>query len=398
MLKKASVKKSASKPEATDTASTTSAESKVTVSKQYTESGIVVSDETSSDTIEVHKFVTSPASVSINLGVTKNIGDYNSVKLGVIVSVPAYKEEIDDAEAAASALANKYLKQQIEAITENLGDDNTAVDDPAEAEEAEGISEDDIRAMSRDELIEVIKENGLDVSYRTIKKDKALQDAIIDAMSAEGEEPEAEAEAEAEVEGADGDADSGDITADDVREMSRDDMIALINDNELDIDPKKYKKPAALAEKIIEVAGIEEAADSTSDGADDDATGDAGGDDVGISANDVREMDRDDLIALIKDNELDVNPKVYKKDEALAEAIIEAAGLEEADADAESEGEVDGGEDGTDEDFTEDDLKAMSERDLKQLMKDNDMTWPSAKTAAGAKALAIRQILKAQRG
>ncbi len=49
----------------------------------------------SSESIAVHRFETSPAEVTVDYSLTVNLGNYESAKIGVIVTVPCYKEEID---------------------------------------------------------------------------------------------------------------------------------------------------------------------------------------------------------------------------------------------------------------------------------------------------------------
>ena len=67
------------------------------------------------ETLEVHKFQTCPAMVSITLGGTVNLGDYQSSRFSVTVSKPCYSEEVDD---AYDVLKEDVLKKAMDIITE----------------------------------------------------------------------------------------------------------------------------------------------------------------------------------------------------------------------------------------------------------------------------------------
>jgi hypothetical protein len=68
------------------------------------------------DIIAVHEFATEPAKVTVEYGLTMNLGDYNSAKLTVSVTVPCYKEEIDDAYEFAQAWAEQRLEETRDVI------------------------------------------------------------------------------------------------------------------------------------------------------------------------------------------------------------------------------------------------------------------------------------------
>lgn len=56
--------------------------------------GVAKVDE---EIIQIKRFATEPAWVNVNLGLTINLGNYESAKLEVGVKVPCYMEEADDA-------------------------------------------------------------------------------------------------------------------------------------------------------------------------------------------------------------------------------------------------------------------------------------------------------------
>ena len=120
--------------------------------------------------------------------------------------------------------------------------------DESEEGEEETVDEETIRGMDRKELIEFIKDNDLGVDPKEYKKLADLQEAVIEQISEAGEE-----------EG---------LTSDDVMEMDSEQLIELIKENELGINPKKYKKTSELAEAVCEELFTEEDGDGDFDDTD----------------------------------------------------------------------------------------------------------------------------------
>jgi len=125
----------------------------------------------------------------------------------------------------------KKLPDLVEAVLEALfppeeSEEESEEETEEESEEGE-LTEDAVREMDRKELIELIKEQELEIDPKEFKKTSELTDAVIEALFAE------------------------DITPDAVREMDKTELLELIKSEELDIDPKKFKKVDALAEEVI---------------------------------------------------------------------------------------------------------------------------------------------------
>lgn len=80
------------------------------VSRTY---GKIGAPEAKDETIEVKAFVTQPATVEIGYGLTLNIGNYESARVDVKVSVPCYREETDAAYEYAKAWAEERVKQEV---------------------------------------------------------------------------------------------------------------------------------------------------------------------------------------------------------------------------------------------------------------------------------------------
>lgn len=53
-------------------------------------------EEVSEEKIRIRPFVTNPATVSVKAGFTKNLGNYESARVDVFLSMPCYSEEIDN--------------------------------------------------------------------------------------------------------------------------------------------------------------------------------------------------------------------------------------------------------------------------------------------------------------
>lgn len=68
------------------------------------------------DVIAIHKFETEPAKVSVDYALTVNLGNYESAKIGVSVTVPCYTEEIDQAYEFAQAWAEERLSKERDQI------------------------------------------------------------------------------------------------------------------------------------------------------------------------------------------------------------------------------------------------------------------------------------------
>jgi len=71
--------------------------------------------------IEIRPFVTDTANVAVSYGATINVGDRNFLRMEIRVSVPCYKEEIEDVyhqtrEYVENLLSNEISKAKKEMI------------------------------------------------------------------------------------------------------------------------------------------------------------------------------------------------------------------------------------------------------------------------------------------
>lgn len=93
------------------------AATRVFVQRQYREGGAVTGEEEErDDLVEVHVFATEPARANAEISRTVNLGDYESVRVQVGVSLPCYKEEIGPALEEASAIAGGFLDRELKGL------------------------------------------------------------------------------------------------------------------------------------------------------------------------------------------------------------------------------------------------------------------------------------------
>jgi hypothetical protein len=75
--------------------------------------------ESESGKIPIRPFIGSPAYVKYQYGVTINMGDYNSARVEVSLSMPCYVAEVDQtAEAVARWVGDRCIKEQAELAEE----------------------------------------------------------------------------------------------------------------------------------------------------------------------------------------------------------------------------------------------------------------------------------------
>jgi 3-deoxy-D-arabino-heptulosonate 7-phosphate (DAHP) synthase len=79
------------------------------VTRQFCSSGKPVGKPNQSEEIlEVHQFAVEPASVKVEMGMTINLGNYESAKITVALIQPCYSEEKD----AAYDYAKRWVEER----------------------------------------------------------------------------------------------------------------------------------------------------------------------------------------------------------------------------------------------------------------------------------------------
>ena len=64
--------------------------------------------------LEVQKFVTDPAFVRVSAGQTRQIVEFESVRVDIAVTIPCYKEEVEDVIAEATEMVADRLEKELD--------------------------------------------------------------------------------------------------------------------------------------------------------------------------------------------------------------------------------------------------------------------------------------------
>jgi hypothetical protein len=230
----------------------------VVVTRKYKDGEIASSAD--SEEIDVGVFGADVAHVTVQRGITRNVGDYESVKLGVSVTLPTYIEEMSEAFTTASSLVGEYLDSEInkagEMISGMSNDDDhesdDSEDDDADSEEEE-LDESDIKKMKKAELLELIEEENLDIDPGDHKGIKALREAVIESYFEEDEDEEDDEDSS----GDDGGDDDDPYTQEELEDCTLDELKAVFKEYELGTLPKgrgktKSAKDRSVKKQIIE--------------------------------------------------------------------------------------------------------------------------------------------------
>ena len=93
---------------------------KSTISVMRTQySDRILNQSSKEQLVEVSAFETAPATVSFGAGVTKNVGNYESLRVDVQLTLPCYVEEVEDAFKAARDWVDSTMDKELaELVTE----------------------------------------------------------------------------------------------------------------------------------------------------------------------------------------------------------------------------------------------------------------------------------------
>lgn len=79
-------------------------------------------DEKETIETDVHMFITEPAYVRINAGVTKNMGNFESLRVDVSISTPCYREVIDEVFDSMAVKVASLLDNEVDEYLGAKGD------------------------------------------------------------------------------------------------------------------------------------------------------------------------------------------------------------------------------------------------------------------------------------
>jgi hypothetical protein len=93
-------------------------QSKATISVKKTQLGRVLADSEKEEVISVRKFETEPATVSVSVGVTRNMGNFESLRLNIGVTIPCYLEEITEVEKQATDWVDDKIASKLDELVQ----------------------------------------------------------------------------------------------------------------------------------------------------------------------------------------------------------------------------------------------------------------------------------------
>lgn len=232
----------------------------VTVNKMYKDGQLVVAESSKETPIGVGLFQTATATVSVQATHTKNLGNYQSLKIGVIVSVPTYVEELDDAHEFAVRKVSEYLGAELKA----LDGDNV---DPVEIVEPTEIKE-EVKEDVKEPVVEPKKRGRKkkEVGAYNINEDEIptfetapTEGSVENPTPVEQKTEEAPKAEETPVDKpAETVVEEQEVSASMIRGMSYDALVGIVEANGLDLDISGYTPTEdgrkALAEDIIDIA------------------------------------------------------------------------------------------------------------------------------------------------
>jgi hypothetical protein len=73
------------------------------------------------ETLSVRKLAVDPAYVRVNVGFTKNMDNFESLRMDVSISVPCYTEEIDSVTEQAMSKATQLLHDEMDKFLDDPG-------------------------------------------------------------------------------------------------------------------------------------------------------------------------------------------------------------------------------------------------------------------------------------
>jgi hypothetical protein len=240
--------------------------------------------------------------------------------------------------------------------------------DLLDSTDTESSGEVDTSEMTMDELLQLIKDNDLEIKDAKRKKLKELRKLVQDELDADDTDDDDDDD------GGDDDADDDNGTEEvELDEMSKKELLVVVKDNDLKVKGASRLPVDELREQIAEQLESDDDADDDSDDDDDDDSDDNDNDD------NFDDMDKDELIQFIKDNELEISVKKAKKmkEDALRELVEDTWDVDD------------------DDDDDAPDLDEMDKDELLEYIKDEELDIGiSTKKAKKKKASALRALIQ----
>ena len=106
------------------TSEVTQAKGRTQITTVRVKSRNILSEETSESEFDAEVFQSDPAFIRVSHGVTKSIGDYESLRVDVAITMPCYREQVTEmAEEVGEAVA-VMLETELDAYGVSLHGDN----------------------------------------------------------------------------------------------------------------------------------------------------------------------------------------------------------------------------------------------------------------------------------
>lgn len=242
----------------------------VTVNKMYKDGQLNVAESSKDSTIDVGLFLSEPATVSVQATHTKNLGNYQSLKIGVIVSVPTYVEELDDAHDFAVKKVSEYLEAELKALEGDKVDPVELVESegpaPVEPEQPVPVEAPKKRTRkTKEPKVEASVEQPAEEDYIPTFDTAPTEDSVENPTPVET--PKADSAENAQTETV---VEEQEVSATMLRGMDFDSLVGIVEANGLGLNIEGYTNNEegrkALAEDIIKVAFPEENAEPAVDG------------------------------------------------------------------------------------------------------------------------------------
>jgi len=192
------------------------------------------------------------AKISLSLAETVKDG----VELGVAVD-ERYEFLVEKLGEKFGDLCDRIEQDDPEDAPEDPED---ALEDPEDVPEDE-LTEDEINSMSKAELVQLVKDEGIEEEVNTKAKVATLRQAIIDALFVEDDPEDAPEDPEDALEDAPEDpedAPEDELTEDEINSMSKPELVQLVKDEGIEEEVNTKAKVTVLRQAIIDALFVED--------------------------------------------------------------------------------------------------------------------------------------------
>lgn len=191
--------------------------------------------------------------VKLTVSIKRRLSNGDEVFIAPGVEMHCAHEDVDATKEKVTASVNAWMEEllsqypdvdPIDAADEEDEEDEEDEAEEDDADEEEELTDDDIKAMKKPELVALAKEMEIELESTTVAK---MRDELIEALFDEEEEDEDADEDEEDEDEDEADEDEEELTEEDLKAMKLDELQTMCD--EYEIDHPKLKKGAKLPEK-----------------------------------------------------------------------------------------------------------------------------------------------------